>query len=159
MRRRPVVTALALGAVSALVLTGCFGGDSGKSDSGKSGSGKSGSGMSADSSKNGAGLVGPVIITPDMAKEGGKVAVPPITVGRTVVFNLGPIPSGGTVTLTTSNAMVFKVTGQGTNAVGASASYNAGGEAVGAGTAEVRATLKAPGVDNFLGTYTLVVTK
>lgn len=155
MRRRPVVTAVAVGAIAALALAGC-GGDSGKSDSGKSGSG-----MSTETSRNSAsaGLIGPVVITPDMAKEGGKVAVPPITVGRTVVFNLGPIPSGGTVTLTTSNAMVFKVTGQGTNAVGASASFNAGGEAVGAGTAEVKATLKAPGIDNFLGTYTLVVTK
>ena len=155
MRRRPVAAVFAVGAIAALALTGCGG------DSGTSGSGESGSGESAETSRNSAsaGLIGPVIITPDMAKEGGKVPVPPITVGRTVVFNLGPIPAGGTVTLTTSNAMVFKVTGQGTNAVGASASFNAGGEAVGAGTAEVKATLKAPGGDSPLGTYTLVVTK
>ena len=155
MRRRPVAAVFAVGAIAALALAGC-GGDSGTSDTGKSGSGKS-----AETSRNSAsaGLIGPVIITPDMAKETGKVPVPPITVGRTVVFNLGPIPTGGTVTLTTSNAMVFKVTGQGTNAVGASASFNAGGEAVGAGTAEVKATLKAPGGESSLGTYTLVVTK
>lgn len=154
MRRRPVVTTLAVGAVSVLALTGCFGGDSESSGSGSKSGGAKDSGASSSQQ-----LVGPVIITPDMAKEGGKVPVPPITVGRTVVFNMGPIPVGGTVTLTTSNPMVFKVTGQGTNAPGASASFNAGGEAVGAGTANVTATLKAPGVDNFLGTYALVVTK
>lgn len=102
----------------------------------------------------------PIIITPNMAdaNTGGTVQVPPIKVGDTVVFNMGTIQKGVTIAIASNtNPSVFEVTSKGSN--DGTVSMNAGGKAIAAGTTQVSLGAGGAGVENFLGTYTLVITK
>lgn len=102
----------------------------------------------------------PIIITPNMAdaNNGGTVKVPPIKVGDTVVFNMGTIQKGVTLSIApNSNPSVFEVTSKGSN--DGTVSMNAGGKAIAAGSTQVSLGASGAGVENFLGTYTLVITK
>ena len=92
------------------------------------------------------------------ANEGGTQPVPPIKVGDTVVFNMGTIAKGVTISIApNSNPSVFEVTSKGSN--DGTVSMNAGGKAIAAGTTQVSLGAGGAGVENFLGTYTLIITK
>ncbi len=98
----------------------------------------------------------PVEITPDMAKEGGNQPIPPIKVGQKVVFNMGAISVGGNVIIAqNSNPAVFKVDSEGSN--NGTVTMNAGGTAIAAGTSVVQVGTTKP-IENFIGTFTLVIT-
>jgi len=87
--------------------------------------------------------------------EGGTQAVPPIKVGDTVVFNFGAPAKGSTIVAQSNNSSIFQVTSQGTN--DGTVAMNAGGKAIAPGTANV-VVGSGPPAENFLGTFTLVVT-
>jgi hypothetical protein len=101
----------------------------------------------------------PIILTANMvdADNGGNEKVPPIKVGDSVVFNVGTINQGTTITAISANPAVFEVTSKGTN--DGTVSYNPGGKALAAGTVKVSLGATGNGMENFLGTFTLVITK
>ena len=72
-----------------------------------------------------------------------------VKVGQVVTFDMGE-PNGGTFVATSSAPAVFEVTGEGRT--DGSATFNAGGKAVGKGVAEV--TVQFKGSTNGLGTPT-----
>lgn len=156
MKHRLAATGLAALAVAALVLAGC---GSDKKDS--SPTTTAGPTTTAKSTSSTVGnVLPPIIILPDMvdANNGGTAKVPPIKVGDTVVFNMGPIQPGLTISIArNTNPSVFEVTSKGTN--NGTMATNAGGKAIAAGTTQVDLGATGNGVENFLGTYTLVITK
>ena len=80
-----------------------------------------------------------------------------IKVGDTVVFSVGAVAKGSTITAVSSNPSVFEVTSKGTN--DGTVALNAGGKAIAAGTAKVTLTTSGSGAETSNGTYTLVITK
>ncbi len=157
MRHRLAVTGLAALAVTTLVLAGC---SSDKKDSSSTTTAAPTTTAKASTSSTVGNVLPPIIITPDMvdANNGGTQKVPPIKVGDTVVFNMGPIQQGLTISIArNTNPSVFEVTSKGTN--NGTVAYNAGGKAIAAGTTQVDLGATGNGVENFLGTYTLVITK
>jgi len=157
MRHRLAVIGLAALAVTTLVLVGC---SSDKKDSSSTTTAAPTTTAKASTSSTVGNVLPPIIITPDMvdANNGGTQKVPPIKVGDTVVFNMGPIQQGLTISIArNTNPSVFEVTSKGTN--NGTVAYNAGGKAIAAGTTQVDLGATGNGVENFLGTYTLVITK
>lgn len=157
MRHRLAVTGLAALAVTTLVFAGC---SSDKKDSSSTTTAAPTTTAKASTSSTVGNVLPPIIITPDMAdaNNGGTQKVPPIKVGDTVVFNMGPIQQGLTISIArNTNPSVFEVTSKGTN--NGTVAYNAGGKAIAAGTTQVDLGATGNGVENFLGTFTLVITK
>lgn len=158
LKNRFAIATLAVVAVAGLAVAGC---SSSKKDSSSTTTAAPATTTTAKSSSSTVGnVLPPIIITPDMAdaNNGGTVKVPPIKVGDTVVFNMGTIQKGVTVSIArNTNPSVFEVTSKGTN--DGTVSYNAGGKALAAGTTQVDLGATGAGVENFLGTYTLVITK
>lgn len=153
VKNRLVLSGIAALAVAGLAVVGC------SSDS-KDSSSTTTTAKSSGSSSTVGNVLPPIIITPDMvdANNGGTVKVPPIKVGDTVVFNMGPIQQGLTISIArNTNPSVFEVTSKGTN--NGTVATNAGGKALAAGTTQVDLGATGNGVENFLGTYTLVITK
>ena len=154
MKNRLAIVSIAALGVAGLALAGC--GSDKKDDA-------SSTTTTAAESSTTSSVIGnvlpPIIITPDMADpdEGGTVAVPAIKVGDTVVFNLGTPEKGTTITAMSSNPSIFEVTSKGTN--DGTVAYNAGGKALAAGTVKVDLGTTGNDVENFDGTFTLVITK
>ena len=150
---------LALGAVAVigLVALGCSKDDKGSSTTTTTAKATSTTmAASTSSSMIGGNVLPPIIITPDMAKEGGNKPIPTIHVGDVVVFNMGTIPVGGNVKIVqNSNPSVFRVDGEGSN--NGTVSMNAGGTALAVGTTTVQVGTTKP-IENFDGTYVLVIT-
>ncbi len=131
MKIRPLAVAGATFlAVAALSLSAC-------SDSGSSSS-------SSTTAQSGVGgnVTAPVILTPSQTSTTVKV-------GQVVTFDMGD-PAGGRFVATSDKPSVFEVTGEGKQE--GSATFNAGGKAVGAGVAEV--VVQFRGATNGLGTPT-----
>ena len=152
MKNRFVIASIAALCVGGLAVAGC-------SSSKKESSSTTTAAAKATSSTVG-NVLPPIIITPQMAdaNTGGTVKVPPIKVGDTVVFNMGTIQKGVTISIApNTNPSVFEVTSKGSN--DGTVSMNAGGKAIAAGTTQVSLGAGGAGVENFLGTYTLVITK
>ena len=152
MKNRLVIAGIAALAVAGLAIAGC---SSDKSDS----SSTTTTAKSSTSSSVIGNVLPPIILTPQMvnANEGGTQAVPPIKVGDTVVFNFGAPPKGSTITAVSSSPSIFEVTSAGTN--DGTVALNAGGKAIAPGTATVKLSTSGNGVNNFDGTFTLVITK
>jgi hypothetical protein len=151
LKNRLVVAGVALLALAGLAVAGC---SSDKEDSASTTT------TAKSTSSTLGNVLPPIIITPQMvnANEGGTQPVPPIKVGDTVVFNMGTIEKGVTISIApNTNPSVFEVTSKGTN--DGTVSMNAGGKAIAAGTTQVSLGAGGAGVENFLGTYTLVITK
>jgi hypothetical protein len=151
LKNRLVVAGVALLALVGLAVAGC---SSDKEDSASTTT------TAKSTSSTLGNVLPPIIITPQMvnANEGGTQPVPPIKVGDTVVFNMGTIEKGVTISIApNTNPSVFEVTSKGTN--DGTVSMNAGGKAIAAGTTQVSLGAGGAGVENFLGTYTLVITK
>ena len=149
-------TALIVGTIAAagVLMIGCSNDSSSKNASGATTT------TAASASASTAATVGnalpPIVITPQMAKEGGTTPVPTIHVGDSVVFNMGTLPVGGNMIIATnSNPSAFKVTGEGSN--NGTVAMNAGGTALAVGTATVSLGSTKP-MENFAGTYVLVIT-
>lgn len=103
-------------------------------------------------------MLPPIMITPQMADGASNMQpVPAIKVGDTVVFSVGAVAKGSTITAVSSNPSVFEVTSKGTN--DGTVALNAGGKAIAAGTAKVTLTTSGSGAETSNGTYTLVITK
>ena len=157
MKNRLVVAGIAVLALAGLAVAGC---SSDKKDSSSSTTAAPTTTTAKSSSSTVGNVLPPIIITPQMvnANEGGTQPVPPIKVGDTVVFNMGTIEKGVTVSIArNTNPSAFEVTSKGTN--DGTVSMNAGGKALAAGTTQVDLGATGAGVENFLGTYTLVITK
>ncbi|MEI6250931.1 MAG: hypothetical protein WCP54_07220 [Actinomycetes bacterium] len=156
MKNRLVIAGIAALAVASLAVAGC------SSDNKDSASTTTTAKASTTTMKPSSSTVGnvlpPIILTPQMvnANEGGTQAVPPIKVGDTVVFNFGAPAKGSTIVAKSSDATVFQVTSDGTN--DGTVAMNAGGKAIAPGTAKV-VVGSGPPSENFLGTFTLVITK
>lgn len=149
---------LTLGAVAVigLVALGCSKDDKSSSTTTTTAKATTTTAPATSSSMIGGNVLPPVIITPDMAKEGGNKPIPTIHVGDVVVFNMGPIPVGGNVVIAqNSNPSVFRVDGEGSN--NGTVSMNAGGTALAVGTTTVQVGTTKP-IENFDGTYVLVIT-
>ncbi len=156
LKNRLVVAGVALLALAGLAFAGC---SSDKKDSASTTTAAPTTTAKSTSSTVG-NVLPPIIITPQMvnANEGGTQPVPSIKVGDTVVFNMGTIEKGVTISIApNTNPSVFEVTSKGTN--DGTVSMNAGGKAIAAGTTQVSLGAGGAGVENFLGTYTLVITK
>lgn len=134
LRRVTVVSAVAL--VAVFVVAGCSSSKSSSSTTTTSG------GATTTESLIGGNVTAPVILTP---------AEPTTTVkvGQVVTFDMGD-PNGGTFVATSDKPTVFEVTGEGKT--DGSATFNAGGKAVGAGVAKV--VVQFHGSTNGLGTAT-----
>ncbi len=148
---RFIIASIAVAGIAGLAVAGC---SSDKEDS------TSTTTTAKSTSSTVGNVLPPIIITPQMvnANEGGTQPVPPIKVGDTVVFNMGTIEKGVTISIApNTNPSVFEVTSKGTN--DGTVSMNAGGKAIAAGTTQVSLGAGGAGVENFLGTYTLVITK
>ena len=157
MKIRFVIASIAALGVVGLAIAGCS--SSTKDSSSTTTAAPTTTAAKATSSTVG-NVLPPIIITPQMAdaNNGGTVKVPPIKVGDTVVFNMGTIQKGVTLSIApNSNPSVFEVTSKGSN--DGTVSMNAGGKAIGAGSTQVSLGASGAGVENFLGTYTLVITK
>ena len=152
MKNRLVIAGIAALAVAGLAIAGC---SSDKSDS----SSTTTTAKSSTSSSVIGNVLPPIILTPQMvnANEGGTQAVPPSKVGDTVVFNLGAPPQGSTITAVSSSPSILEVTSAGPN--DGTVALNAGGKAIAPGTATVKVSTSGNGVNNFDGTFTLVITK
>jgi hypothetical protein len=151
MMNRFIIASIAVAGIAGLAVAGC---SSDKEDS------TSTTTTAKSTSSTVGNVLPPIIITPQMvnANEGGTQPVPPIKVGDTVVFNMGTIEKGVTISIApNTNPSVFEVTSKGTN--DGTVSMNAGGKAIAAGTTQVSLGAGGAGVENFLGTYTLVITK
>lgn len=151
MNKRVAILAIAALAVTGLALAGC-------SDDKKSSATTTTTAAPATTTTTalGGNVLPPIIITPNMAQEGGNTPIPAIKVGDTVVFSMGAIQQGVNVTAVSPNPSVFLVTSKGTN--NGTVTVNAGGKAVAAGTVDVTVGATGAGVENFLGTYRLVIT-
>ena len=155
LKNRLVVAGIAVLAVAGIALAGC--------SSDKKDSSSSTTATPTTTAKSSPSTVGnvlpPIFLTANMvdADNGGNEKVPPIKVGDTVVFNVGTINQGTTVTAISANPAVFEVTSKGTN--DGTVSYNPGGKALAAGTVKVSLGATGNGMENFLGTFTLVITK
>ena len=157
MKNRLVVAGIAVLALAGLAVAGC---SSDKKDSASTTTAAPATTAKASTTSTVGNVLPPIIITPNMAdaNNGGTVKVPPIKVGDTVVFNMGTIEKGVTVSIArNTNPSAFEVTSKGTN--DGTVSMNAGGKAIAAGTTQVDLGASGAGVENFLGTYTLVITK
>ena len=157
LKNRLVVAGIAVLALASLALAGCSSDE--KDSSSTTTAAPTTTAAKATSSTVG-NVLPPIIITPQMvnANEGGTQPVPPIKVGDTVVFNMGTIEKGVTISIApNSNPSVFEVTSKGSN--DGTVSMNAGGKAIAAGTTQVSLGAGGAGVENLLGTYTLVITK
>jgi hypothetical protein len=150
LKNRLVVAGVALLALAGLAVAGCS-------------SDKEDSASTTTTAKSTSSTVGnvlpPIILTPQMvnANEGGTQPVPPIKVGDTVVFNFGTPEKGTTITAMSDSPTIFEVTSKGTN--DGTVAYNAGGKALAPGTAKVTVGTTGNGIENFDGTFTLVITK
>ncbi len=159
MKNRFIIVSIAAVGVVGLAVAGC---SSSKKDSSSTTTAAPSTTAKATSSTVG-NVLPPIIITPEMAdaNNGGTAKVPPIKVGDTVVFNMGAPAKGATISIgNVTDPKVFQVTSAGTN--DGTVATNPGGKAIGVGTTKV--DLGASGIaghtdGNFLGTYTLVVTK
>lgn len=148
MKNRLLVGGIAVLAVAGLALAGC------SSDSNDSSS----TTTTAKSSSTVGNVLPPIMITPQMADGASNMQpVPAIKVGDTVVFSVGAVAKGSTITALSSNPSVFEVTSKGTN--DGTVALNAGGKAIAAGTAKVTLTTSGSGAETSNGTYTLVITK
>jgi len=155
LKNRLVVAGIAVLAVAGIALAGC---SSDKKDS--SSSTTAAPTTTAKSSPSTVGnVLPPIILTPQMvnANEGGTQPVPPIKVGDTVVFNFGTPEKGTTITAMSDSPTIFEITSKGTN--DGTVAYNAGGKALAPGTAKVTVGTTGNGIENFDGTFTLVITK
>lgn len=150
LKNRLVVAGVALLALAGLAVAGC---SSDKEDS------TSTTTTAKSTSSTVGNVLPPIILTPQMvnANEGGTQPVPPIKVGDTVVFNFGTPEKGTTITAMSDSPTVFEVTSKGTN--DGTVAYNAGGKALAPGTAKVTVGTTGNGIENFDGTFTLVITK
>ncbi|MFM8860870.1 MAG: hypothetical protein ACKOIA_00160 [Acidimicrobiia bacterium] len=119
--------------VAALAVAGCS--DSNKDNSSSSTTVKGGG--------IGGNVTAPVILNPNNTSATVKV-------GQIVTFDMGQPASGGSFVATSDNTKVFEVTSEG-KSVGTS-TQNAGGKAVGTGTAKVTVVFK--GSMNGMGTPT-----
>ncbi len=155
LKNRLVVAGIAVLALAGLAVAGC---SSDKKDSSSSTTAAPTTTAKSSSSTVG-NVLPPIILTPQMvnANEGGTQPVPPIKVGDTVVFNFGTPEKGTTITAMSSNPSIFEVTSKGTN--DGTVAYNAGGKALAPGTVTVTTGTTGNGVENFDGTFTLVITK
>jgi hypothetical protein len=155
LKNRLVVAGIAVLALAGLAVAGC---SSDKKDSSSTTTAAPTTTAKSSSSTVG-NVLPPIILTPQMvnANEGGTQPVPPIKVGDTVVFNFGTPEKGTTITAMSDNPSVFEVTSKGTN--DGTVAYNAGGKALAPGTAKVTVGTTGNGVENFDGTFTLVITK
>ena len=157
MKNRFVIASIAALCVGGLAVAGCS--SSKKESSSTTTAAPTTTAAKATSSTVG-NVLPPIIITPQMANanQGGTQPVPTIKVGDTVVFNMGTITKGVTIAIApNTNPSVFEVTSKGSN--DGTVSMNAGGKAIAAGTTQVSLGAGGAGVENFLGTFTLVVTQ
>jgi len=156
LKNRLVVAGIAVLALAGLAVAGC---SSNKKDSASTTTAAPTTTAKASTSSTVGNVLPPIILTANMvdADNGGNEIVPPIKVGDTVVFNVGTINQGTTVTAISANPAVFEVTSKGTN--DGTVSYNPGGKALAAGTVKVSLGATGNGMENFLGTFTLVITK
>ena len=151
MKNRLVIAGIAALALAGLVIAGC------SSDS-KDSSSTTTTAKSSTSSSVIGNVLPPIMITPQMADGASNMQpVPAIKVGDTVVFSVGAVAKGSTITAVSSNPSVFEVTSKGTN--DGTVALNAGGKALTAGTAKVTLTTSGGGTETSNGTYTLVITK
>lgn len=155
LKNRLVVAGIAVLAVAGIALAGC---SSDKKDSSSSTTAAPTTTAPSTSSTVG-NVLPPIILTPQMvnANEGGTQPVPPIKVGDTVVFNFGTPEKGTTITAMSDSPTIFEITSKGTN--DGTVAYNAGGKALAPGTAKVTVGTTGNGIENFDGTFTLVITK
>lgn len=152
MKNRLVIAGIAALAVAGLVIAGC------SSDSKDSSSTTTTAKASSTSSSVVGNVLPPIIITPQMADGAtGMQPVPAIKVGDTVVFSVGAVAKGSTITAVSSSPSVFEVTSKGTN--DGTVALNAGGKAIAPGTAKVSLTTSGSGAETSNGTFTLVITK
>lgn len=157
MKNRFIVASIAAVGIVGLAVGGC---SSSKKDSFSTTTAAPTTTAAKATSSTVGNVLPPIIITPQMANanQGGTQPVPTIKVGDTVVFNMGTITKGVTVSIApNTNPSVFEVTSKGSN--DGTVSMNAGGKAIAAGTTQVSLGAGGAGVENFLGTYTLVITK
>ena len=127
--RTIAVAGVAIVSLSALAMAGC-------SDS-----------KSSSSSTTTAGAIGGNVTAPVVLSASKTSAT--VKVGQVVTFDMGD-PNGGTFVATSDKPSVFEITGEGKTE--GSATYNAGGKAVGVGVAEV--VVQFRGSTNGLGTPT-----
>lgn len=155
LKNRFAIAGVAIVAVAGLAVAGC---SSDKKDSSSTTTAAPTTTAKSSSSTVG-NVLPPIILTANMvnANNGGNEKVPAIKVGDTVVFNMGTITQGTTITAMSANPSIFEATSKGTN--DGTVSYNAGGKALAAGTVEVSLGATGNGMENFLGTFTLVITK
>jgi len=156
LKNRLVIAGVAVLALAGLAVAGC---SSDKKDSSSTTTAAPTTTAKASTSSTVGNVLPPIILTPQMvnANEGGTQPVPPIKVGDTVVFNFGAPAKGTTITAMSSNPSIFEVTSKGTN--DGTVAYNAGGKAIAPGTVTVQVGTTGNGVENFDGTFTLVITK
>jgi hypothetical protein len=156
LKNRLVVAGIAVLALAGLAVAGC---SSDKKDSASTTTAAPTTTAKASTSSTVGNVLPPIIITPQMANanEGGTQPVPPIKVGNTVVFNFGTPEKGTTITAMSDSPTIFEVTSKGTN--DGTVANNAGGKALAPGTAKVTVGSTGNGFENFLGTFTLVITK
>jgi hypothetical protein len=141
LRRPPIAAAVAAAAVPVLLLVpACSSSDDASSSTTTAGAPAQSSTTTA--SAIGGNVTAPVVLSPSQTTA-------TVAVGQVVTFDMGE-PGEGTFVATSDDAAVFEVTGEGR--VEGSATFNAGGEAVGAGVAEV--VVQFEGATNGLGTPT-----
>lgn len=156
MKNRLVVAGIAVLALAGLAVAGC---SSDKKSASSDTTAAPTTTAKASTSSTVGNVLPPIILTANMvdADNGGNEKVPAIKVGDTVVFNMGTINQGTTITAISANPSVFEVTSKGTN--DGTVSNNPGGKALAPGTVKVSLGATGNGMENFLGTFTLVITK
>ncbi len=156
MKNRLVVAGIAVLALAGLAVAGC---SSDKKSASSDTTAAPTTTAKASTSSTVGNVLPPIILTANMvdADNGGNEKVPAIKVGDTVVFNMGTINQGTTITAVSANPSVFEVTSKGTN--DGTVSNNPGGKALAPGTVKVSLGATGNGMENFLGTFTLVITK
>lgn len=110
--------------------------------------GCSSSDKSSGSTTTTAGAIGGNVTAPVVLNATNTSAT--VKVGQVVTFDMGN-PNGGTFVATSDKPSVFEITGEGKTE--GSATFNAGGKAVAAGTAKVAVVFK--GSTNGIGTPTV----
>jgi hypothetical protein len=156
LKNRLVVAGIAVLALAGLAVAGC---SSDKKSASSDTTAAPTTTAKASTSSTVGNVLPPIILTANMvdADNGGNEKVPAIKVGDTVVFNMGTINQGTTITAISANPSVFEVTSKGTN--DGTVSNNPGGKALAPGTVKVSLGATGNGMENFLGTFTLVITK
>jgi hypothetical protein len=134
LRRVTLVSAVALAGV--LTVAGCSSSDSSSSSTTTSG------GATTTESVIGGDVTTPVVLS-------ASAPTTTVKVGQVVTFDMGD-PNGGTFVATSDKPAVFEIIGEGRTE--GSATFNAGGRAVGTGVAEV--VVQFHGSTNGLGTPT-----